>query len=125
MKKSNNNRLKTEIRCAIAVLCLLISIVFCVSSCSKKDGEGYTNVTGTITDSLTKAALAGAWFGESPTDTNRVFSDSLGRYSFASFGTVSKQVYASKNGYRTKTRLLPRVSGAMPGIDFELVRDSL
>jgi hypothetical protein len=130
MKIGNLNTLKTEIaRLALAIV-LLLGFALFVSSCDhvvKTDGGG-TSVSGVITDSLTKAPIARAWFGESATDTihfSRIYADSTGRYSWVSFGGINRQVYAGKTGYKTKSRTLPGISGTMRNIDFELVKDSM
>jgi hypothetical protein len=137
MKNGNLNMLKTEITRLALAIGLLLGLALFVSSCDHvvKTDEFSTYVSGVITDSLTKAPIARAWFGvpasaadtvsDDPAHFFRLYADSAGRYSLATFGGINRQVYAGKVGYKTKSRTLPATVGTMRNIDFELVKDSM
>ncbi len=137
MKIGNLNMLKTEMARLILVIGLSLGFALLVSSCedSITTDKFSTFVSGVITDSLTKAPIARAWFGvpASAKDTVsddsahffRLYADSAGKYSLATFGGINRQVYAGKTGYRTKSYTLPATVGTMRNIDFELVKDSM
>jgi len=90
-------------------------------SCEKTLDGGYAIVTGIVRDSVTKAPLAGAWFNITDTLSGvNFYSDSLGNYKWPSRGYINITLFVGKEGYRTKWRFFPSVSGEMKGVDFEL-----
>lgn len=124
MKKSNINRLKTEVSSAILVL-LTTTTIFLLG-CSKTINDGAHFLSGVVTDSLTGQPLPTAWvtWGDT-TSRERIYTSSEGRYRMSIPDGSYRLVFAGKTSYRSKSLLIPEFGNDVEGFNFELVRDSL
>jgi hypothetical protein len=102
---------------------LVASLTLLVQSCGlgdDDDGETSFSISGTVSDSLTGIGLDSAGVAISNEQIIAVFTDSTGRFEYTSWGGGTHRVFAMKEGYTSKSRLV-NLSADPKDVDFQLV----
>lgn len=102
---------------------LVAGLTLLVQSCGMGDddfAETSFSISGTITDSLTGAGLDSAGVAIDDESAFTTYTDSTGRFDRVGFGGGTRRVFAVKEGYTSKSRLV-NLSADPKDVDFQLV----
>lgn len=106
----------------LRMVALVAGLTLLVQSCGlggDDDGETSFSISGTVSDSLTGIGLDSAGVAIDNELSTVIYTDTAGRFDYTSWGGGTRRVFAVKEGYTSKSRLV-NLSADPKDVDFQL-----